>query len=340
MSDKEQKTKIEVGRQSWFHPNALSLVLGGCTYDMAHFRENKSSLLYEAENSCKGYAGDNWRLNAQFVRHGGADIVPISEQRNGVMTNMNTAQKDHVLRTIEADYLQTTFYQFGGSKKHRGMLLARMHQRLSDHSYQDGSAVQAAMMPKIMTTNAAYFPLKYVPEQDRTLVKSDAYREDYFEVNPIIHQLRYLPEIQWQDFYKDLQNGFYPTQFVALHRYGVCDETRHVFLGDHGVTRFQKDPSKLNAPIFPQDMWMVMAVEPYRLRYLACALDICTTRDLLGNLEAEFINRYYDEDSRLRELDAMMQEIPGSKPAHYSHFSDKNIARYEEIRTMYPMLSG
>lgn len=332
MSEKIEETQFLINRHGWFHPNALSLVLGGCTYDMPSFRQNMGSLLYTVDK-ISDYA---WNLRAQFVQNGLTVMMPISDIHEGVITNMNEAQKDHVMAVLEADHLQMTYYQANSEKE---VVRERIEKRLLNTGYEDGSVVTPLMAPKIMTTNAAFFPLENVPPHERLPDVCDEYRHDYFRVHALLHEPKHLSDDYWNLLYPQFKAPFYPTQFVALHNYGVMDDkTGMCYIGSHIPKRYQDNP-KAN-PVLPQDMWMVMAVQPYGLRYICASKDIRSTRDLLSDLEGEFIDPHYDRDQRLREMDEMLRDIPGSKPAHYSHFSDKNIEKYEKIISMYPFDMG
>lgn len=334
MSNQKESRHAFVDHRAWLHPNALSLMLGGCRFPMMTANKEMCSLLYTAEEDPdhKHAASKTWRIAAQFHMRPPRDYVTASEKAY-IFQNLSTEQKNYVLHTINTSHVRSLVY---ASPKIAHKAVGQLSASVFQNNFSDIQGTHKLLPPMFMTTKQTFFPIHEIEKEERDFETVMERRADYFEVNPLIHKVRHMQENTWDTIYPSVSDGpFYPTQFVAFKHWGVVGKDE-VFLKDRMVQRYQDDPQSFrnNDFMMPQDVWMIMAVQPYNFKYLSCAADMRSARTMLKHLEAEFISPYFREDKRMREVEDIMALVPESDPSHYSNFDSDIVRDYNRIQNM------
>ncbi len=329
MSIENEKTSVLVEHNCWLNPNALSVLLGGRDYRLAEFRDNEANLLYYVD---RDQFTKLWNMDFCFVK-------PHEEEEPGVFreistvdklfSNMTTQQKDYVLQTVEMDYVRSTLYQL---PEHTiNWAVRRVQQSAFNQRYGAQPKEQPFMLPNIMTTKAAFYPMHNLPKEERKPDTCHELSKEHFGIHPLLHDPQHIQPEVWESVYKNIRNKeFYPTQFIAYKHYGVLSEDKKAFLDSDISARMRKNPKlfKDSDWLPTQDMWMIFALQPYSLNYMTCAVDMHAAKTILGELEKEFIQPHYESDGRLRMVDDTLSKLPGTDPSNYKSFSDETITRY------------
>lgn len=338
MSYIDEPTQVLVERNCWFYPNAFSLLLGGQSYELPSFRREGGELLYEAAYDDKINA---WNMKTRFCEPGGAKVGyfrPMSKQQP-LFTNLSTVQKDQILHAVQSDHVRTIMY-------HVPEMCDPMMEFLKNSAYPQrymhGKSEQSFVVPKVMTTRAALFPLHKIPKERRTRSAAEEFSKSYFEKDVNDMTPSFISPAVWSKIKPTISNEFYPTQFMAIHHVGAQLSDRNVVIDDSLIKQFQSNKHALEQKDFmlDRDVWTMWALQPYNLKQICTVFDLRSAKLMLKNFEEEFIDDFYGMDDRLEDVDARLSTIKGSDPTHFSKFSDEGIATYERIRKMAPLSLG
>lgn len=323
MSDQSPFTQLYI-QCGWSQPAALTTVLGSANIDPGLTSQLPDFLFHTRHDD----DDEVWQLWSRVFSADSLDnqgcAVPLDNARL-IASNMTENQKDIFLYSLRDDALKATLYAEPES-------LNSIIRTQKAKTYKPSAHFSP---PKILTTKQVFIP----PDKKRTHQHpSSDELFSYTEKNISRHKNRYISDEYWQVLRATLSHHddmVYPTQFIALHTLALCDAEGMMHGGNDAAYYFnrQKKPELDSKDILlPQDIWRIYALEPYQAKILAVDSSLTNVKIFLMQLEAEFINPYYNTDKVLDWTENKLSNaLKNYHPAHHAHLSLHQAKSYDDL---------